>query len=432
MPRRSKKSSRATTVAVTVKGTRPQGNSRRRRPRRQATLSLSVPTSYSPLAAHCFRYIESLFSDRLLSGVCLPAFGYTRRSTPFEISTRTPLIAGTTNLNAAVAVNPYHSIFESVSWEKPNTAAAEIVNWCYTAFHNAGTYTNGAIPNGADQVGVGLSGQIVPTTAEPMEGSVRIHGIKFRLEYFGTELNKGGLIYAIHNPEQKALLHQYEANNTTNTNGTLSSMSNVDAATYDTETVAVKHIGDSFEFVWRPQSLDFKNVQSFYPAIGAHATAVAGNPLLESRGILGAAEDQTMVAPLGWTTGFILRPATATADTALPYMCDITIIGDYRVNKMDSAAAPQNVSFPTILGTERHLEDPALQAHLHNALSHVHTQRAMNANSSRSKNLSVSRPGFMQTAKKLGRKGGKDLLAGAASEAGSWLAKEAGSLATAA
>lgn len=359
-----------------------------------AVIPRTPPLSHHRLARDVARYIDSLFRDVLCDELELPAPGFTHRYTPYSLSGRLSLTAGTTIANTMVAVNPYHMLWPNVDYDKPNSAAAEINVIVPTVFTNASTNTNGAIPNGAEQTAVTLNGMMSASSTEPWEADVRVHGIRFRVNYFGTELNKGGLIYAIHNSGHKSLLCQFETNNTAATNGSLSSWTAVNALSQATDLCQTANMGDSFEFVWRPQDLHFHTVKSHYPAVGAHATAASGNTEISAQNVLPTTTDATRPCPNGWVTGFLIAPATATAATAVPYSVDIEWIGDVRMAKMDSATAA-NVGYNQITGTKTPHEDPVLIAHAHNALSYVHAARQARAIPSRQQNLAVKAGSFV-------------------------------------
>ncbi len=419
MPRRNGKTNRRKPAA-----------SKGRRQKKKATLSLTngkrmggailpaIPLSYHRLAGNVARYIESLFRDRLCDALELPTMGFTHRYMPMSYSTRFSLTAGTTIANAAVGMNPYHAVFGTVDYDKPNSAAGEINVFVPTLFTNTSANTNGSIPNGAEQAGVVLNGQFSSTSAEPYEADVRVHGVRFRINYYGTELNKGGLIYAIHNSANKSLLCQFETDNSAATNGSLSSWTNVLSLSNATDLCQTANLSDSFEFVWRPQHLNFERVQSHYAAIGAHATVASGNTELAAHDILPTVTDITRPCPRGWVTGFVIVPATATAATAIPYSVDVEMICDVRLSRMDSATAA-NVGYSVLTGVKTPVEDPVLTAHCHNALAHLHASRQARAIPSRQRNLSVSPPsGLMSQVKRMG----ESALEGAAENLGSRLA----------
>ncbi len=422
MPRQQKqqkpkaRAAKKRTVQYTITTSRRTGG---------AVIPRAPPLSYHRLASNVARYIDSLFRDVLCDELELPAMGFTHRYAPYSLSGRFSLTAGTTIANTAVGMNPYHALWPNVDYDKPNSAAAEINVFVPTLFTNASTNTNGAIPDGAAQSGVVLNGQFSASATEPWEADVRVHGVRFRVNYFGTELNKGGLIYAIHNSSHKSLLNQFESDNTAATNGSLSSWTSVNALSQATDMTQTANMGDSFEFVWRPQDLNFHTVKSHYPAVGAHATVAAGNTEISAHDVLPSTTDITRSCPLGWVTGFLIAPATATAATAVPYSVDVEWIGDVRMAKMDSATA-SNVGYNQITGVKTPHEDPILTAHLHNALAHVHAARQARAIPSRQQNLAIKATSFLgKEMKSLG----SSALAGAAESFGS---KMLGSLAAAA
>ncbi len=371
--------------------TRRPRSSTRSRP--HSLIPAVVPTSCHKLAGHVARYIDSLFSDHLCDALELPVSGFSHRYTPFSMSSRGTLTAGSTITNAFLGFNPYHSVFGDIRFAKSNSSAAEIVVYVPSVFINTGTNTNGACPSGGAQEGVSLNGRWASSAAEPYEADVRIHGVRVRINYFGTELNKGGLISAIHNPMNKSILYQDEANNTADTNGSLSSLTAPSSIQYATDMAQTAHLGDSFEFVWRPENLDFKNVQNFYGTTGAHATAASGNAVMDARRILPDNEEATASCPAGWVGGVLIQPATATANTAIPYQFDIEVIGDFRVSKMDSASAG-NIAYPVVAGTKTPIEDPVLTAHARNALAHLHAARSARVTHPKTKNLAI--PGYIR------------------------------------
>ncbi len=359
-------------VHVPLKRASPQSIKRTRQNRGSRSAALS--TQNNPL----WRYYRSILLDRPMSGVDLPSYGYTGRYSTINVQARTTLTAGL-GVEASCLVNPYMLFTDEFWYER---YAGSVAQWQYvpSIIVNSSTTDSGKLPNSTGAVGAKQFTQLFPTNCFSSDSTlgytakVRPKYVHFKLVYTGTELNKGGMVQFIHNPQQLSMLNYPDVGGTLDPNFG-SSITSAAVLSGDFENVTIHHIGEGLEFTWRPRDHQFKNVTSRAPA--SNVTGVAGSNTQNTHvdEYLADPENARAVTPLGWTTGFRLQPATGTAATALPYELEISAELDVFVMRSDNL----NASYLQTGGTKVGVSHPVHEAVLSNITAALHAKRSARA-----------------------------------------------------
>lgn len=261
-------------------------------------------------------------------------------------------------------------------------AGADVLCTVPTIFQHATTSIAAAIPYGANCAAISVGNQYANSTSTAYTGRVRCKGIKFTVTYTGTELNKGGTIYPFHNPQKTSLLCQVETGVAADYPATQFDLAA--EITQNSASFGCFRMGDQFSFVWRPNSLEFQDVQTYYPyEAPAVAAAASGNPSCYD--YLPPQDCGSQVATKGWTTGFHLIPAAGTQGAASQYFLDFE--ADYDLEVYRGGTSSGGVA--AIPATRMTYADPAAHARIANALGAVHHARTTSAHKAGAVNMAV-------------------------------------------
>jgi hypothetical protein len=204
----------------------------------------------------------------------------------------------------------------------------------------------------------------------------RVHGFEIDIEYTGTELDKGGLLYIYHGASGMALTSQNVTANstyasfTTPTSVTLPGTGNFCTAV---------RIGNRAKFVLRPTSTEWKDLRThwFSGSVNNLVSFGNGNQLIDAAGVLplasylGAGLTQVgRPTRFGHTMGFTLVPANpnTTAGGVQPYIVRVRAVLD-----VDIWNTGQQVNQQFGMPIMSSHADPVAHAHIHNALA-AHNQ----------------------------------------------------------
>ncbi len=340
------------------------------------------------LASHVAQYIRSLREDTLPPSIRLPSFGYssgyTRRRTFF----RSQLTAGAA-VEASCLVNPYIAAFTDHQYREVYTAGTPAVlgsNYVPGVLINSSTTPSGSLPTDSSFTALSPTGGVLPTTgAVGYNAYVRVRGVHIRVLYTGTELNMGGEIIAFHNSGEFPLAINKAAAADGSASWTQPFTTNAEIQA-SAELASVHRLGRSFEFVWRPRSVDFKNVQSFVGTAENNGTVAQSNTYVAPSGYL----PNTIVpgaAPKGWLTGFKILPASGTAATSLNYMVEVMVDAD--VSVYSSRSSGEALGGTYLPSTEIPQSHPLLESAITNALSSLHATRSAKSIPHNQSNLAI-------------------------------------------
>jgi len=296
------------------------------------------------------------------------------------------LQAGLTT-NSTFLCNPYLAFAQYMKYQT-QTSTVPTPNMSFIpSFMINGTASVAGVPYGdgssANTVTpLQLSGPLViGAGAQYYSGLVRVHGVEIDIEYTGTELNKGGILSVIHGANNWSCCTQY--NTLGNTQASFGSLQSTVLPGNDDFSTAGR-IGGRVRFVLRPTDPSFFEIRETYFS-GMSENSALGNseemccPAADSAGVLpidgiGAgpsASTPSFRAPHGWTLGFSIIPAVATAGATLNYVLRVRVVTDELV--VQQTANPSSFS-----GTPSHVAraNPLEEAHIRNALSAHHLAAA--------------------------------------------------------
>jgi hypothetical protein len=334
-------------------------------------------------------YVISAIHDRLLMGLVLPSSQICRPYVQRRFFFRSQLTSGATNPCASVVVNPWLAWATNLYYVR-TTNDADQAQFIPTAYTSNTATVDQSFPDSAANHYTALTSfdQYIATSAEGYAGKVRPHGVLFRVIYVGTEQNMGGMIHCVHNPQQLSLC--YSDDTTTgavaNFKSTFASTAQLDFAQ---DAVSTHRIGRTFEFVWRPPTGEFVDVETMLdqPKVSI-ATLNAQNTQIVQKGYLPDDGAKGAPAPLGWSTGFMLQPATGTAAAALNYYVEIEYVCDLDIVASDSATSAW-IGNSVSHGTIRPHSHPQQEAHIRNGLSAVHHARSTHKISAGAVNMDI-------------------------------------------
>jgi len=356
----------------------------------------AMPRTYQLVSSNSKRFVESLLMDRLAYDCHLPAFGFQQPFATITNEFRGQFVAGNA-LEASLVLNPYLLWTDYLAVERivNNTRIAQYVSTLLT--NSTGTQS-GFLPEGATNMYVSNAGtnQYNTSTLAGYTAFVRPHGVRIRVIYTGTKLNEGGAIMAIHNPHHTSLLAWEDADTSASSDSPFKSIptSNSQLGSW-LDRVSTHQLGDTFEFVWRPDSFAFKSMSSYLPMEDMSVAALnAVNPAILQQGYM-AAEAGTSGTNLlatraerGWVTGIKVIPAAGTPGTLIPYTWEVSAQYDICIVRSVGASGASTGSSATA-GQRLAAHNPLDEAHIHNALAIAHQQRSMRVPSRSAKNLGV-------------------------------------------
>jgi len=367
---------------------RPSPTIRRSRSARTRTRALAVRP---PSDVH--RLIQSILSDRLISDVHLPAFGNTQPYTRFTNTIRGTLVAGAAS-ESSVVINPWLLWTNQIRVERCN-AGTNVAQYLPTALMNGTATPSGYLPEGATNMYTVLtaSNRWITDATTAYDARVRPIGIRIRVYYTGTDLNKGGTIYAFHNSLESSLLCSEDSDVTAGSDSAFKSCvnSNTQLAAM-TNRVSIHRMGDEFEFIWRPPTFEFNELTTYLP-FPETTTLTQANPDLHALGYMAPEAGTSLVnqrCHRGWTTGFkiVYPPGVVAAGTTAPYNFEIDAVYDLNLDYIQTTGTYGNGQAATN-STLRSVHNPVAEAAIHNAVSILAHHRCTNVRASKSDNLGV-------------------------------------------
>lgn len=322
------------------------------------------------------RYAQSIINDELTSHCLIPS-QMPRAYAAQRYNFRTQLSSGATSRCASCIVNPYLLFTTNLLWNNTHNGA-EYFQYCPTAMVNAINTPAYNWPSGTPvnimNTPLFAAGQFPTAGADGYGGYVRVQGVRFRITYTGTELNKGGIIHVFHNPEHASALMPDSSIVASGENfiSTTTTLASLEA---NASGVSSHYIGDSFEWVWRPSHTEFVDVTSVLDApLASVAAGDFENSLIYSQGYFPDDKSSGNSCPLGWCAGFMLIPAAGTPATALDYYLEIEALLDVNLHQVDGSAGKPTA---TVVQPTRYSHSaPQKQALVHNVLGAVHLARS--------------------------------------------------------
>ncbi len=346
---------------------------------------------------------NGLFDDTLVN-FPIPTRIHNR---PYQVSERTCRyipVAGTGSLanSCSFFMNPHYTFACSgpatgLTYAKMIAGVQTYTTIPCAASNDGGTTCFPTPTNFTSQI---FSTAMNATTTNGFSGATRVIGVELDIEYTGTFNNSG------------AMLHFYHGA------GDSGGLVNVGAGTWEnayvlpsiyvgeTDRVTSIRIDRRCRLVWRPSDYEFRKVSTVREDNLSTAPGVTETSYPTLADV--CAPDVNANAPVQcpWGFGFILASASATAaGSSMPYIIRIRSLTHETLEVYVNASSSGNVvTHPTVIP---HQNSQALDK-IHNQLTHVHADRR------RGVVRSVERP-FSGLA--------KELVGGAASEAGSVLAQ---------
>lgn len=336
--------------------------SRRGRSRRIAKAENKI----AGLVNHAARYVDSLKRDILVPSLELPSTNYYGPCRKHYVQSRVQLnLANTANLHGGIVMNPMLA-FMKYWYVQKNFANADVLCIIPTAYQHTTASTVTGLPYAGVSQPVDFNGRLSNDDQLPRAGKVRCLGVHFKIVHTGTVLNRGGSIVVFTNPQKMALACWAESAGAAAQPVTRFNVNGVIDQALDM--VQVHQLEDEFSWTWRPTDLDFHDFTGYLP-LEIDPAGSGTNPA--SYDYLSPDGAGAGVTPMGWTTGFEIRPAAGTQGAASQYYCDITAEYDlYEYIEAGTAAGPS-----TLMSQENRKADPVRAAHVQNALSEMHLQR---------------------------------------------------------
>jgi len=343
--------------------------SRKGRSRKGAKLENSVIRGLATVD----QYIDSLSSDVLRPGGILPSPNYFGPIRKHYVQGRTSInLANTANLHGGLVVNPRLMFLQQFQYTKVN-AAAETICTIPTCYQHSLTSTSGGLPSNllpaaGGVTAIALNGRLTNSSTGARTGWVRCTGVHFKIVYTGTWNNRGGSIVVFTNPGSIALAKQLESGAANTVPDT--SFNSADEIDQAVEVTQVHCLSDEFSWTWRPSDLNFSRFDGFIPYDLANAPPPnAGNPSAEC--YLPSESIGASSTPMGWTTGFEIRPAAGVQGTTSNYYVDIS--AEYDLFETISSDTQSGVS--ALISSDQTVAHPMAVARVQNALSTMHSQR---------------------------------------------------------
>jgi hypothetical protein len=324
---------------------------------------------YAFVPSNIKRYIHSLLEDKLLGDVDLPGSNYFGGHMRQSYRTFFQLACGTQNVTGVV-LNPYFMWTDQIIIERlvSNATVNTFAKTCYTP---STATSNGQIFDVSNYASASCAGCWATTSGTSYSGHVRPHGIRFRITYTGTELAKGGELVAWHNPQHVGLVNYNEAI-TAAASCVQPAAEGAFSTTRLDDAVSIHRMGDSFEFVWRPNSLDFKSVHSNFTLEDASVAGMSqANSAVVTEGILGSPDNLYATCDKGYVTGFALAPGTSVTGALAPYYVEIECVYDLSLHYAEGGNG-----LLANRATDITYSHPVHAAMVQNALAYVHKQRS--------------------------------------------------------
>lgn len=372
------------------------------RSQRDLVALLSSPPSY--VNEHANHFIRSLYNDRLLFGLHLPAHDFTGQFARIKLCLRDYRLTRTDRGQCWMLLNPWLSFATAAyvsAWSNDSANANSTQKLLYsiiagnTSTHTAGTnFLNGGWPQPTGTYEeIKLSEVQIESLAGGMcSADVRCLGVKYDIDYTGTDLNMGGTVTWFANPEELNMLalDPVYRNGGNQTQAGITNFPTTANASLDSEAFITVPIERSKSFVWRPQNLNFRKVKTAYDLPSATTIQVAGGAGLQFPPdmddiIRTTTDDAGPVVPAkqaGWVSGFVIQPgksqtAAGTAETS-DYIVNIEI--ELELNAVYTGTNVSTTGFAAgrhvFALTERtHSHGPSHDA-ISKALSDVHAARS--------------------------------------------------------
>ncbi len=303
-----------------------------------------------------------------MSGLRLPSPDYMGGVMPVRLTTRfTPTIGTATSNGFAFVCNPY--LLATSQFSYGTEGAGVVTNLSIPIGFTTSATSTTAIPDGTagQATTVIFQGAVATSVSNPANLICRVTGVQYKIDYIGSNQNKGAVLYAIVNPDERSLICRTvgSANPWTSGFATPAALATLN------QNVSVHRLGDSFRFCWRPADLSFKKLSTY---VDLPATALAGLTLEppELSQYLPLSTNQTTPASVsGWCSGFVCVPAVSTAATAANYIVTVDVELELSLAYSDGASAGV-APFPASRPCVSH---PAAHAVAANALAATHQMR---------------------------------------------------------
>lgn len=325
-------------------------------------------------------YVQSLHSDVLIPTYGLPSPNYAGPVTARSFRATYQLVAANhASLASTFVMNPYLVAWTQFAYEKL-AGGANAACLVPTSFANNATANHSGIPVSSSAVDhidrISFTSQNATNHNTAYTGKVRVLGVKYRLTYTGTWNNRGGELLIFTNPDQLSLICQEDAAATGGADRFLSGFNTGLEIDNAVNMVTRVPIGDTFEWVWRPTDLQFRDYDTYVPDIVPAVAATSAGSITALK-YLPSTENPNSVTPMGWTSGFQLRPATGTVAQNLPYRCDIEVMIEQTSYLLEVNAASGTVALGTPLYNPSHhvAADSASHDKITNALARTHAAR---------------------------------------------------------
>jgi len=360
---------------------RSQSNQRSNRPRSHRASSRPHPYSRPKRSQNdsATTYIQSCYADVLVPSFGLPSPNYSGPVAAQTLKGSFRLSQGTVNSLGYIStvLNPTLLPFTTLQYEK--LAGGTMANCAVpTMYTNSTNMDYTGLPyqdnSTANQTQLFLAGQQSSSGATQYTGKTRCLGIKFRLTYLGTVLDRGGEVVIFDNPQNIALACQCDDSATGGGfrfRTAFNSSAEIDAAYNMVTRIPLDHV---VEWVWRPTDLDFKDVSTLVADLasnvaGSTTGSVAAVPYLPS------AETPNATTSMGWVAGFQVRPAKALTSTVSNYRLDIESYHESLFCVLDQSISSVTAASVITPPTHSVSKDSIRSDKISNALAHVHASR---------------------------------------------------------
>ncbi len=382
MPRRNSRRADVKINVSTNSSSRP-----RAKPRKQQK-KLAKHSSVSPLSPFPLnRIVDSTLSDQWTPGLHYPCMGHTGGYSRYLGTTRFTLTAQAGGAVSIVA-NPYLAWTNRFWYERVSSTLGQ--NSFIPTIAQVGTTGTNPIPSMSSYTEVTLNGQYTTSSTVSYTGWCRPIGMRFRITYMGTDLNAGGQVLAIHNPQQSSLYYQSLAGAADSASflPTYTTISQLDSAS---DRVSVHRMGRTFTYVWRPNRPDFRNVSTYLNNdSGSTSTSSYVASAEVNERYIPSTENPGSQVEVGWTCGFSVAPAYTTGLTggSSNYLVEIDYEADLLVcNQFNTTVGASGYPTYTAQYPSRH------NAHAadvyQNALATLHHGRSTHKTAISAENLAI-------------------------------------------
>jgi hypothetical protein len=394
-------------VLLTQSAPASRSRARNRAPRRSRAAAPSmavvprIPQQMSSgIDTESMQYIDSVLSDRFVSGLHLPSPRYNGPYQKIRIVGRFQGVLGTSagSQSFAWVINPYLMWADALQADVWASTSSVQQDWPTVCTSTSTSVNNGlpqAVSTGTATKQV-LDGMLTTTTDNIYNAWVRCLGVKQRVIYTGTWNNQGGEIFAIHNAPSMPLMSYNATDAVGSAHNVDTPFPNQQQLTQFNQGCSIHALLDTFEFNWRPHDVDFVNVTNWLSADQGPATGNANNQfpyriadyLANTAASIGHGLGQ---CPYGWQTGGVLVMPSGSiygASTGIPYWVEVEAELDVNLVRANVNASTATGSSATP-GTRVAHCNPIATAHIHNALAATHKSRMTMNHSVTDKSLPV-------------------------------------------